>query len=423
MINGCGRKNKYQMPINSNQKTSNHFSSDIKNINVLIENSGSMQGFLNLSGIANKTIHDLGTSLTKVYPDSKIKFYLIDSRGEMEFDIKNFRTIPIQVNGSKTLIPDMLERVINQTRINSLNIFISDFIYANGVGSPILNNYRNDVNQVFDKYKSDLLVYQLFSEITSKYPGIYFTNSLTSFPNRYAPFYLFVFGNKEALQVFDNNISKSFVNPADISIRKKLFEKNENNNNSIKYKIAVGSRASIGSIGIRQGVSNSLTEIVNMKRGRGSDKVQFSVLFSNSSLFISDRFIENIDNYIIKPSYFKLEQVKKYNDPNGFFSHEMVISTTKIMNDTLSIKLKELLSNTDANIVTNPYTTFGFDYLVRGLKDSYSPIISNDKSQFEIEIPIHLKSSNSFGIFLLIVSIFGIPFLFYKLKFNKRKSK
>ena len=416
IINGCGKNDKYQKQIYSKPKTAINSSSSIKYINVFIENSGSMKNFLDLGGFAHNTIIDLKTNLKKVYPNSSIIIYTIDNKKITVININDFIRIPISTQGNRTTIPYMLEEVVKRSGDRSLNVFISDFIYANGVGSQILDYYRNAINQVFNQYKSDLLVYQLFTKINPIYPGIYFTGSLANSPNQFAPFYLFVLSNKTDLKIFDDNISLKFESPVGISIRKELFEKNSSKLKSINYKVGVGMHSAIGITTIKQGVLNSLTEIVKMKKGRGSNKVQFSVLFSNSNLFVSDKFIEDLDNYTIKPSYFKLEQIKKYTDPNGIYSHEMVVSTNKIMNDTLSIKLKELFSETDSNIVTNPYTTFGLDYLIRGIKDSYSPKLTNEKSQFEIRIPIHLKPDNSLWIIFAILLFTTAVYLFNKFK-------
>lgn len=423
MIHGCGKNDKYSYKEKSTTSVLTDSSSRIKNINVFIENSGSMKAFLKLGGIADKTIHDLNTNLSKVYPNAIIVFNTIDNNGKIKINIQNFKRIPIKAVGNLTIIPDMLQDVVNISGNNTINIFISDFIYANGIRSQILDHYRNDVNQVFNNYKSDLLVYQLFSKIDTIYPGIFFNKSLRQFPNHYAPFYLFVFGNNDVLKTFDQSISLKFEVPDSITLRKKLFEKNSNSLNAINYKVAEGSSSSIGIIRTSQGVMNSLTEIIKMKKGRGSNKVQFSVLLSDVNLFVSDNFIENPENYLIKPAYFKLEQIKKYNDPNGVYSHELVLSSTNIRNDTLSIKLKEIFSKTDDSIINNPYTTFGLDYLIRGIKDSYNQKLTNEKSHFEIVIPIHLKPSNYFWIFFFLFLIPCGGFTYKILKSNKRKSR
>lgn len=184
--------------------------SSIKTINIFIETSGSMKGYM------PKSTNE-GTSFQKLIPDillrlkeeySNVNLYSIfDSKSSfVKLDIDSARKNLIAKGNfswsGNTYIPIMLDSINNYIDSNTVNIFISDLIY-----SP-----ENSQIKLTDQSISDIRAN--FKNISNN-----FSTSIYNLKSKYidkdnrsseSPYYLLVEGNSYNLKSLDSLFLKSF---------------------------------------------------------------------------------------------------------------------------------------------------------------------------------------------------------------------
>lgn len=411
--------------------------------NVLIENSGSMNGYVATSSDFKDAILGLITDLKSKSITDVINIYYINRQlcpqkmrampKEIDYFFTTLNPATLSRSGcgtSTSYIPEIIQKAVN-SNTEDVNILVSDFIFSDSLGaSP---QYLEAAKNTVKLYLSDAFKKRDFSTIilklNSQFNGVYYIESRRpnkidlSNKNIRRPYYIIIFGKKAALHHFlskiDFNHYKGFENSY------YLMEPEASKPNA---KIIRNNK--IGDFEIVQPSANLiLNNAQSGGRNADPDEFQFSVAVNLDFLKMNDSYLSDPGNYDVSNNY-KITSITKNTDETNEslkgYTHVFILRTTdlKQMQD-VSIRLKSKLpawvqaSSTIDD--SNPYDsaqqrkTFGFEYLARGISEAYADH-NNDKEQLAITIKIskdnydrHGKSSG-FPWWLLVVlaAVFGL---------------
>lgn len=380
-----------------------------KKINIYIENSGSMFGFVNgNTGLKN--------ALTKLVVDLKSKGYLADS---IKFHFINKKITPLTINDDieyfpKTLsnigdkdsgdsdINEIFKQVLANTSSSSISILVSDCVYS--VGKDVKNNdvdgalkiQKSLTEGVFRNVINDKGLSVIFTQLVSDFNGTYYTKDNYKIPlnGQHIPYYITVIGSETDLPKFDfvegldgyqNKLVLTIQDYSQYTFYS-LFQTTEDNG---EYK----------PIRTRNSNPNIVQSIENIRfRGRGGETFVFSLAVDFSKLPVSERYLAEESNYIIEKGDYEIASIlpfdrnmvkpnalKKLDQTNITPTHILVFESTSNKYNDLVFALKKNVpewvyignTNDDSDIKANPAQTFGLKYLVEGIFEAYQNSSSN----------------------------------------------
>lgn len=188
----------------------NMLSPDHPVINVYMENSGSMYGYVDLKqkSMFQQSVYSFLVDVKNSGLPSSFNLYFINSKvidkgTDIDAFINKITASSFSTsggNGTRTDIAEMLKDVLSRTSNDTVSIFISDCIFSPGkVNSPeaYLESQKTSLRNSFSEYldrnpQSAVSVYQIYSPFKGKYydfqdkPRIY---------EGERPYYIFVIGN------------------------------------------------------------------------------------------------------------------------------------------------------------------------------------------------------------------------------------
>jgi hypothetical protein len=410
--------------------------------NVYIENSGSMNGYVN-------TISDFKSTMLKLLSDLKSK-----DIGSIDISYINDTICPQKINAlpediryfynnlnpqsfrnsgcvTKTsFLSKIIKRAIS-TDTNEVSILVSDFIFSNNKGtSP---EYLEAEGQIVKIFFSEELVKKnrnfstIMLKLNSQFNGTYYSESARSTKNINVrrPYYIMITGKTEALQTFLEKIDFKTYSGFENSYY--LITPTLNNPAA---KIVMKDKK--GTFEIVKPVAKLSIENAQYDRNK---VFQFSFIANLTNLKMDDTYLNNAKNYEIPNNYqiVKIERLNKEQDKSmEGFSHLFTLTTNDLKpTQEVSIKLKpdlpswvsESSNEDDANPLDSVQAkqTFGFKYLIKGIRDAYTNKYEG-KEQFAVHLNISKtseKSGSNFGVWLLVlVALLVIAFIIIK---NKRK--
>ncbi|QMU26792.1 hypothetical protein [Adhaeribacter radiodurans] len=187
-------------------------------VNVFMEISGSMKGFMPASngGQITQFQETLDALLATVQQNNQLgkkQFYEVSEKispAEYSQVSKHLR-YGLEATASSSTIPAMLDSIIsNYSQPNGVNVFISDFIYAPANGRAV-NFVTTDIYQVVAKAQQQGQAVSIFG-VTSDFKGTFYPAVKTTrktIPNccdSEVPYYLWVMGKPEQVQLFNRQI-------------------------------------------------------------------------------------------------------------------------------------------------------------------------------------------------------------------------
>ena len=352
---------------------------------------------------------------------------------EIEYFFTNLNPASLSQSGcgtSTSFIPEIVQKAAN-SNTEDVNILVSDFIFSDSLGaSP---QYLEAAKNTVKLYLSDAYKKRDFSTIilklNSQFNGVYYIESKRptkidlSNKNIRRPYYIIIFGKKEALQHF---LSKINFNDY------KGFE------NSYYLMEPEGTRPSAkvirnNKIGDFEIVQPSSNLVINNARAGGrntnTDEFQFSVAVNLDFLKMNDSYLTDAGNYDVSNNY-KITNITRNTDETNEslrgYTHVFTLNTSdlKQMQDVtirLKSKLPSWIQASSTIDDSNPYDsaqqrkTFGFEYLARGISEAYANH-NNNKEQFAITIKIskdnyeqHGKSSGfPYWVLFVLAAVVGL---------------
>jgi len=402
-------------------------------INVYIENSGSMDGYVdqNTTTEFKLAIRDLFVMLKHYYGEEIIKVHFINSEikeTDTQRDLVKFATeihtpfykMRDQIGRDNSNMNNVFKMILNKSDKETISILFSDCIYSikGKDAEGLLSDQKSLTKDAFlSRWKQDSLkLATTIVKMKSKFKGKYFDkdNAPTILTGQERPYYICVIGNNDVMFDFNNKIplEKGKIEGFD---NKYIISSGEADD--IYYSVLL-STDNVGRFKASRRASTKEyvhgIEDVNMKaRGRdsnGCNKLTFAVAVDLKNIAAEDDYLMNPDNYTLSDNNFRIKEVKTVERNNINASdwiriceanptHLIVLEATGTATSNVKISLKKQMPQwieqthivDDKRIKDNLDKTFGIKYLIEGIAEAYQTIYPNDKNFFEFEIEIKNK--------------------------------
>lgn len=374
------------------------------NINVFLENSGSMNGYMNDPSTSFKnSVYSLLTRLKLFAEKDSLNLYLVNQQDQLLYknasndDVERFKNIlnPAdfgRISGGKTGISDLndlIKRCLNKVNDNNMSVFISDCIYSPGRTVKSASLYLADQKQgIFLNFATKLkekdlsvIILQLFG----KFQGTYynrFEESIQIIDPIDRPFYIWIIGTpyqiesiikSKKLEEIDGGYSNKLVLQKLKEVTQPAFK--------ISYKPRIGD---FNSIDLANGIITDAS-ISDDPSTKGQFGFQLAVDFSNG-LQDEKYYLDRANYELLDNKYSIIAEINP--DKTGAalngFTHILKLQTSELKDQTLRIDLigktpswiYSSNSDDDSKIgidISEGQKTFGFKYLVDGVCDAFYP--------------------------------------------------
>jgi hypothetical protein len=448
-----GRKNGENETDKNDKKTSEVTAATAHpRVNVFIENSGSMDGFI-LAGLSDfkNTVGKVLVDLKYYYDTDSIQIYFIRNEkikdGEklivkkafesnIESNISDFADAielkwrqDMQENkrGANTKLNNIFKTILDSTEENTISILISDCIYSIGADDALksLDEAENTTYNAFlMKLKNDPTPWStMIVQMESSFNGSYFpyTSDKDKFTHQGTlPYYICVVASQANMNAFThNNIlklreDKGYCNRYILSAEKEkdlyysiLLYTDKNGRFKANRQESTSEYVhGIEDIDMNDGGSGC------SRRAAGSEKLQFSVAVDLSHINVDKDYLLDANNYFTTDTLnFRVTKVEPLNKNNTNSSdwkrianskkkptHKIVVTANGTAYSDFSIGLKRQMPQWihDCSIINDTREeliqdrkTFGLEYWVNGISDAYkTKYKSQIDSYFEIDIKI-----------------------------------
>ena len=367
-------------------------------INVYVENSGSMDGYVKgitefeqavYGYLSDLKIAGITDNLNLYYINSKpIQYASIADQAVIEDFINKLEPSSFKKRGGNretSDIANILKLVLNETDENEIAIIVTDGIFSPGKGKnaqEYMVNQQIGIKSTMADYlkthpKTGIIMYQLIS----KFSGTYFNNVDAKIPinDKPRPYYIWLIGKTKNLVDIRKAVPESKFKGGGV---KKMFSIVPANT-IIDYSIKQNSGS------FDKSRNNPKTEIEDLSRDSRYGKVRFAVNADFTDLLLDDNYLTNSGNYNISPTNYQLA-IKK-NDVNAKYTHSLDFTAKKVRNGKLSAKLKMAVPkwveevNDDDGTTALPGKTYGIKYQVNGIYEAYT-IKSAEYTEIKITI-------------------------------------
>lgn len=356
-------------------------------VNFYIENSGSMDGFVKgvtefeqaiYSYLSDIKIAKVTDSLNLFYINSDVFHFksqsksIVDEADVLRDFIEKLEPSSFKARGGKrgeSDISDVIKQILANTEKNSISILVTDGIFSPGSSKDaeqyLINQQigiKNSFSDILNKEKNTaVIVYQL----SSQFDGTFYDKvNRPSYYKGQLPFYIYIIGNVEHLNLLRNNVPESKFKGSGVQHIFSIIS----GNNDIRYAI----HPSIGKF--KKSKTNTSTTIENLTKDKRSGQVRFAVNVDFSSLLLDDNYLLNIDNYENNSEY--TLEIKPSTSKD--YTHTLFFSSERVHKGPINVKLKaersEWVDEANDNEGVAPLTgkTFGIKYQIDGIFDAFT---------------------------------------------------
>ena len=417
-------------------------------VNVYIENSGSMDGFVNGITSFKDVIGNLLVNLKYYYDEDNIQIFFIRNgkatKGEeeklaiipaCEANIADFaRAIDLSWRndkpnrGQNTNLNNIFKTILDSTPDNTISILISDCIYSIGNGSTVnlLNQEKNTTKDAFltrfkkqeNKHYATMIV-----KMMSEFNGEYFpyTGDANHFRfNGELPYYICVIADQSLMKQFNENII--LKQDTNHGFKNKYIISNEKLE-SIYYSVLL-STDNVGRFRPQRKCStpnyiHGIEDVSVVERGGGCSRrssksinekrrLQFAIAVDLSKIDVEESYLLNPSNYCLSNNDFVVKDVfplEKNTTGAGDWvriskskpSHKIILEATgTAYSDVVLSLIKQMPVWIDSCSILDDTSiekikggrSFGLKYWIEGIAEAYETSYKDNKSYFEIEIKI-----------------------------------
>lgn len=378
-------------------------------VNIYIENSGSMDGYINGNTIYKSNLSDLIVQTRGVFGIGNTNTFFVNSNAYQSNseDIKKFiskinanNTEYKQGNTSTSELNEILKLILSKSNDNNISILLSDFIYSLdknqntqdglGIGKSLT---KDAFLQHLNKHQVSTLILKFNSDFNGRY---YSANNVVINYTGKRPYYVLVIGNDDILRNFMKQIQLSNL---------KGFENSYYISNSGSFKPVYevfDAKTNIGTSRVDRESTKDNIVLNQIKMDNGVFQFTVAVDFSEVP---DQKMVLDPTNYNIVGD-FKINAITPRTD--GFINENFssgvankvkqskvthfitVESTLSNFDKKLAIQLTNKKPNwvvnssteNDSNISSNALTTFGFNYFVDGIYEAYNLKNNNTNNDF-----------------------------------------
>ena len=364
MLTGCFGKRKYEV---TNENAISITNVDLKNavVNVYIENSGSMNGYMHPSSEFKNDLYSYISGISSVVDNTNLNYIsssVIRINQDPEVFFANLNPASFRMSGLNTKyseIVDMFKEMLSRTDKNTISIFASDCILdvTGGDAKDFFENRRTTLRDTITKQlnKDKDFAVEIFS-CESSFDGNLYPYQSTPVPYKgKRPYYVWVFGPKHLIGALNEKIS-----PYD-SFRTGGIK------NSASFANCGQMPLTLSLLG-KEG--NSI--IIHGK------KTEFEVLVNLSSSLLSEKQISDIASYSYADSKTIVKEIGRIDNKQSSYTHVMKIQfnkTSKPIKQSIALPMnkepKWAESLNDDSIGVEPNKTYGIKYLIYAVSDAY----------------------------------------------------
>lgn len=389
-------------------------------VNIYIENSGSMNGFINKTSEYQDAIQNMVVWLEYYYDTDNIKLHYINERVILKEkpvsiplpDFAQQMLSPVEFksngNGASTNLNSIIAMILNRTDDNTISILLSDNIYSisgSQTAPVLLAECKNKTLQAFlGKSKELNMQHQqalstTIIQLHSQFSGNYWdykhpTGKASQQLNCKRPYYMCVIGVNDLISDFNNKFNVNEMNGY-----KNKYTLTDMEELNPKYGVLVntyktGRFRKVNDTTIREASLDGRKNIFAL-----AIAVDLSEIPLNDDEKCDTRLFEATEDYdieeIIKIDDATISPVDMQVTKNC--THIIKVSTSNKTIPGFTLKMKRLLPNwventssvDDTKIGTDTEEqkrTFGLAYFVNGIKEAYDKGADN---YFEINITVN----------------------------------
>ena len=365
-------------------------------INVYIENSGSMDGYVKGQTEFEQIVYNYLVDLKQIRVAKELNLNYINSKILPQQDdindfIEKLEPTSFKAKGGNRGASDialMIKEILADMNDSTVSIFISDCIFSPGKGKnagEYLVNQQIGIKNYIGDYIND---HPNFAAVgyrcMSHFDGYcYDKNDTGKYYKGKRPFYIWLFGGQGAINRIRIEMQKNNRQLKDAESVFTVFSGGSDMPDSC-YAIKIKS----GKFDLDK--SDPKHSITNLKADKGG-KIRFSVEVNYAPLILSDDYLCNIGLYELSDSKYKLVAVEKIKEFKKY-NYVLTFETERVHPSTLDIMLKsniptwpEQYNDDEGNEITdeNADKTYGIRFMTEGIasaiirKDYYTRMTIN----------------------------------------------
>lgn len=371
----------------------------IFNINVYLENSASMDGYVkgvtefetaiyNLLG--DFKISEVCDSLNLNYINKSIPY---QKKNALSADIQDFieklEPSTFKQRGGDRSVSDLkniLNTVLKTVNDKNAAVLISDFVFSPGKNANAQDYLNNQGVGIKIDFAEKLKAFDLSAvviQLQSNFDGLYYDK--TDKPvqiNSKRPYYIWIIGNTHQISSI---LDKKMLNNIKGGYSNRLVFQSLKETNEPSYKILYSPK--IGSFSAKQLNNKIISDASSSRDNQNNGLFGFNVAvdFSNS-LQDANYFLDTANYRLSNKKYqLKIEPIMDKNDASlSGFTHLLKLQTNELREEVLKIdivgKTPTWVYNSttidDSNILNDnsmQQKTFGLKYLIEGVSDAFYP--------------------------------------------------
>jgi hypothetical protein len=395
LLCGCARGQGGKKKGDTGKNDSVVVSPHINAINVYLENSGSMDGYVNGVTEFKQTIYSYLTDIAISDITQQLNLFYINNRiirygSDVSNFIQNLTPATFRQRGGNrgtSDIANVIDLVLSNVERNTVAILITDGIFSPRRGinaNQYLVNQQIAIRNSMAQYlrnntNAAVVVYQLSSLFDGNY---YDRNNSSRRINEQRPFYIWLIGDVEQMRELRRKVPDSKFIGGGV---KNVFSITAGDK-SVNYAVRQGS----GEFRLdRRDPRNTIVNLQRTGRGRNAGNAIFSVNANLSGFLLDDNYLTDVSNYELNDRDFTLSSVTR---GTNSYSHLLNLSSPIIRrNISLSVKLLSKVPqwvedvNDDVGLAPVAGTTYGIKYQIQGLYEAFT-IQSNYYTEITINI-------------------------------------
>lgn len=365
-------------------------------VNVYIENSGSMDGYVKgvtefeqavYNYLSDIKISGITDSLNLFYINSRI----IPQGSDLSDFIEKLEPSTFQARGGDRGVSDIsnvFKSVLSETNENEIAILVTDGIFSPGRGkdaAQYLVNQQIGIKNTMAEYlkshpNTGCIVYQLSSNFNGYY---YNRDDSRTLINSQRPYYIWVMGHATHLNTLIQKVPESRFKGSGIQ---NVFSITVGDK-KVDYAVKMGS----GTFNLdRKSPKTTITNLRRDTRGR-NNSARFAVNANLSGFLLYDSYLLDNSNYVLGNKDYNLT-ISKAVANNFGYTHQLNFSAENVHRGIISVKLKTQIPqwieavNDDEGIIPIEGKTYGIKYQILGIFEAFT--FSKD---FYTEIKININ--------------------------------
>ncbi|MDR1897729.1 MAG: hypothetical protein LBR10_13155 [Prevotellaceae bacterium] len=351
-------------------------------LNVYLENSGSMDGYVNGNTEFKQSVYSYLSDIKISGITKEINLFYINSviikyGSDISDFIEKLNPATFKIRGgnrSTSDISNILETILKETKENGISVFVSDCVFSPGKSKDanqyLINQQIGIKSNVATHLKTNnlaIVIYQFSSLFDGKY---YDKNNSSTQINEQRPYYIWLVGNPQYITALREKVPDTKFKVSDIQHLFSIVK----GNREVGYAVKVGS----GQFDLDK--KNPKTAILNWKtdsKGKGAGVARFSVNVNLSGFLLDDAYLCDPSNYELSDKDFTLSVTKAVSNSFGY-THSLNITSSHVKKTSLSIKLLNKMPqwvnevNDSIGAAPLPGKIYGIKYLFNGIYDAFT---------------------------------------------------